>query len=182
MLTAAPVTAPPASDRHIERWLGTDLDAWTRRVVRRHFDPATGSRYWLARATEFDFDPRDITRYRDAVFGPFPLEVLRGLDPDDLVPADVRRPLRGRIWESGGTTGDPCRVFYTPRMLHHRGAWRRWSFVTEGFQPGRRWLQATPTGPHLIGNGVWEVSALYGGTVYAIDLDPPSPIVRWCAG
>jgi hypothetical protein len=59
-------------------------------------------------------------------------------------------------------------------MLVHRGVWRRWSFTTEGFQQHRTWLQATPTGPHLIGNGVWETGALYAGRVYAIDMDP-----RW---
>lgn len=159
----------------VDGWLATDLDAWTRRVVRRHFDPETGSPYWLARARDLDFDPRDVTRYEElTAFGPFPLGVLRGQDPQLLVPLAVPRPLTGRIWDSGGTTGDPCRVFYTPDMLLHRGAWRRWSFVTEGFEPGRAWLQATPTGPHLIGNGVWEVADLYSSLVYAIDMDP-----RW---
>ncbi|MBA8827510.1 hypothetical protein FHX42_004906 [Saccharopolyspora lacisalsi] len=46
--------------------------------------------------------------------------------------------------------------------------------MTEGFQPGRTWLQATPSGPHLIGNGIWEVSELFAGRVHSIDMDP-----RW---
>ena len=50
-------------DRLVDHWLGTDLDAWTRDVVRRHFDPETGSPYWLRTASELPFDPRDITRY-----------------------------------------------------------------------------------------------------------------------
>jgi hypothetical protein len=169
--------APPGSvcDELIERSLATDIDEWTRRVVRRHFDPQTGSPYWLGRAAGLDFDPRDITRHDQlTAFGPFPLDVLRSQDPADLVPQTVPRPLKGRIWDSGGTTGTPCRVFYSPEMLLHRGAWRRWSFATEGFQPGRTWLQATPTGPHLIGNGTWEAGDLYDGLVYAIDMDP-----RW---
>jgi hypothetical protein len=158
-----------------DRWLATDLDEWTRRVIRRHFDPVTGSPYWLARRAALDFDPRDVTRYAELVaFGPFPLAVLREEDPARLVPGAVPRPLTGRIWDSGGTTGEPCRIFYTPDMLLHRGAWRRWSFVSEGFRPGGTWLQATPTGPHLIGNGVWEVGELFSSLVYAIDMDP-----RW---
>ncbi|MFF4802835.1 arylcarboxylate reductase [Streptomyces sp. NPDC001351] len=162
-------------DALVRGWLDTDLDAWTRRVVARHFDPVTGSPYWLRRAAELDFDPRDLTRYDQlTAFGPFPVEVLRGMDPTDLVPLSVPRPLTGRIWDTGGTTGTPCRLFYTPDMLLHRGAWRRWSFVTEGFLPHRTWLQATPTGPHLIGNGVWETAELYDGRTYAIDMDP-----RW---
>jgi hypothetical protein len=159
----------------MDRWLGTDLDEWTRTVLRRTFDPEHGSPYWLARARDLDFDPHDIKRYEElAAFGPFPLAALREQDPCSLVPLAVPRPLTGRIWDSGGTTGEPCRVFYTPDMITHRGVWRRWSFVSEGFEPGRTWLQATPTGPHLIGHGVWEVAELYSSLVYGIDMDP-----RW---
>ncbi|MEH0420583.1 arylcarboxylate reductase [Streptomyces sp. B21-083] len=174
----APQTAVPSAaqcDALVDGWLGTDLDEWTRKVVARHFHPETGSPYWLRRSAELDFDPRDITRYAElTAFGPFPVDVLRTQDPADLVPLGVPRPLTGRVWDTGGTTGTPCRLFYTPAMLSHRGAWRRWSFVTEGFDEGRTWLQATPTGPHLIGNGLWEVSELYAGLAYAVDMDP-----RW---
>jgi len=164
-----------SKDPVIEQWLATDLDAWTRRVLRRHFDPETGSPYWLARAASLDVDPLAITRYDElTAFGPFDLAMLREADPADFVPRAAGRPLTGRIWDSGGTTGDPCRVFYTEDMIRHRGLWRRWSFVTEGFEPGRAWLQATPTGPHLIGHGTWEVSDLFSSLVYAIDMDP-----RW---
>lgn len=34
----------------IDEWLAEDLDQWTTRIMRRHFDPVTGSPYWLARA------------------------------------------------------------------------------------------------------------------------------------
>jgi hypothetical protein len=162
-------------DDQIRAWLDEDLDAWTRRVVRRHFHPELGSPYWLRRQGALGFDARDVTHYAELPsFGPFPLPLLRVLPPADLVPQAVPRPLTGRIWDSGGTTGDPCRVYYTPPMILHRGLWRRWSFVQEGFQPGCSWAQATPTGPHLIGNGPWELTELYDSVVYAIDMDP-----RW---
>ncbi|MEU7041088.1 arylcarboxylate reductase [Streptomyces varsoviensis] len=172
---AAPTKLSDDPDALVAGWLDTDLDQWCRGVVRRHFHPETGSPYWLGRARQLDFDPRDITRYDQlTAFGPFQLESLREQDPADLVPRSVPRPLAGRAWDTGGTTGTPCRVFYTPDMLRHRAVWRRWSFVREGFAPGRTWLQATPTGPHLIGHGVWEVSELHAGQAYAIDMDP-----RW---
>ncbi|MEU5428593.1 arylcarboxylate reductase [Streptomyces olivoreticuli] len=159
----------------IEEWLSQDIDEWTRRVVRRHFDPETGSPYWLKRAAELAFDPRDITRYEDLTrFGPMSLGDLRTLDPADLVPLAVPRPLVGRIWESGGTTGSPCRVYYTEPMLEQRAAWRRWVIEKEGFEPGRSWLQASPTGPHLMGHGAWDLVDLYDARVYGIDFDP-----RW---
>ncbi|TCO59915.1 hypothetical protein [Actinocrispum wychmicini] len=158
-----------------DHWLGIDLDAWTRHVVRRHFNPELGSPYWLKRATELPFDPLSVNTYDDLVkFGPFRLGDLRGSDPAELVPRAVPRPLAGRIWESGGTTGDPVRVFYTEDMMTHRTEWRRWSFVADGFLPGRSWLQATPSGPHQIGNGALEISQLLAGLVYGIDMDP-----RW---
>jgi hypothetical protein len=162
-------------DDLIKQWLDYDLDEWTRHVLARHFDPDTGSRFWLERAAQLAFDPREITRYEELTeFGPFPLEVLRDLDPADLVPLAQPRPLAGRVFDSGGTTGDPCRVFYTRKMTVQRGAWRRWSFESEGFAPGRSWLQATPTGPHIIGSGVAELTELYDARMYVIDADP-----RW---
>jgi hypothetical protein len=159
----------------VRKWLDLDLDDWTRHVVRRHFDPRFGSPYWLRVTAGLSFDPRDITRYTElAAFGPFPIGVLRDLDPADLVPQTEGRPLAGRIYESGGTTGDPCRVFYTRKMIEHRALWRRWSFDADGLLPGRAWVQATPTGPHIIGNGTFELTDFFGSRVYLIDMDP-----RW---
>lgn len=169
------MTTPSAVDNLIQGALSQDLDQWTQRVVRRHFHPDTGSPYWLRRAASLSFDPRDITKYDELVaFGPFPLDELRSIDPAELVPLAVPRPLAGRVWESGGTTGDPARVFYTEPMLELRGAWRRWSMVREGFEPGRSWLQATPSGPHLIGHSGWDLVKLYDAKVYGVDFDP-----RW---
>lgn len=162
-------------DEFTQRWLATDLDAWTRHVLRRHFDPESGSPYWLKRAAELPFDPLDITRYDELVaFGPFELDVLRDLDPVDMVPQAIPRPLTGRIWDTGGTTGRPCRIFYTEEMLHYRGTWRQWSLSNAGFLPNRTWLQAVPTGPHVVGNCAVDHGGRYESLVYGIDMDP-----RW---
>jgi hypothetical protein len=159
----------------IDEWLSEDVDQWTQRIVRRHFDPVTGSPYWLDRAAGLPFDPRDITRYEElSAFGPFPLDELRTLDPADLVPLAVPRPLSGMIWESSGTAGGPHRVYYSRSMLEHRLAWRRWADEREGFEPDGNWLAATPAGPHLIGYGAWDLTESHGGRVYGVDFDP-----RW---
>src|SRR5215467_4449368 len=154
-MTMAPLT------QWCSEWLARDLDEWARRVASIHLHPVTGSRYWLARASELGIGRHDVTGYGDLeAFGPMPMEELRSLDPVDLIPGSVPRPLSGRVWETGGTTGPPCRLFYTPRMLHHRGMWRMWSAAADGFRADRNWLHATPTGPHLIGNGSWEITEL----------------------
>ncbi|MGA8112197.1 MAG: hypothetical protein WCA46_00890 [Actinocatenispora sp.] len=156
-----------------EQWLSTDIDEWTRRVVRRHFDPETGSPYWLKRRPLLGFEPLDITRYEELeAFGAFTLATLRDLDPAELVPLAVPRPLAGRVWESGGTTGRPCRVFYTEPMAQHHSAWRLLGLRTQGFEPGRNWLYACPSGPHIVGRGANQIAELFGSVVYALDLDP----------
>lgn len=158
-----------------EKWLSYDLDEWTRKIVQRHFHPETGSPYWLRRMTTLGFEPGDIRRYEDLeAFGPFPLAELRKRDPAEFVPSALPRPLAGRIWESGGTTGDPCRVFYTAPMMLHRSTWRHRSWINDGFEPGRSWLYATPSGPHIISWGMTELTELFDARVYALDIDP-----RW---
>ncbi|MFG2677202.1 arylcarboxylate reductase [Streptomyces sp. NPDC048445] len=156
-------------------WLAQDLDEWTRRVLRRQFDPEHGSPYWLKRRTELDFDPLGLTGYDDlAAFGHFDITALRDLDPADLVPAAVPRPLGGRVWESGGTTGRPSRVFYTPDMSAHWAAWRLHGWRTAGFRPGTTWIDACPSGPHIVGEEADYLADMCGSTVYSIDLD-----TRW---
>lgn len=158
----------------ISHWLSLDPDEWTRRVVRRHFDPEAGSPYWLRRKADLPFDPLDITRYDQlAELGPFPLQVLRETDPADFVPLAVPRPLGGRIWESGGTTGDPCRVIYTPSLARDIGAWRQWALGQKGFESGRDWLLASPSGPHIIGE-LMRLPPDFTARLHAIDMDP-----RW---
>jgi hypothetical protein len=162
-------------NRLIDGWLSADIDQWTKHIVRRHFDPVAGSPYWLNRAASLPFDPLDITRYDElSAFGPLLLDDLRLLDPADLVPLAVARPLSGMIWESSGGTGGPSRVYYTQPMFEHRLAWRRWANEREGFEPGRNWLAAMPAGQHLIEYGAWDLTEPHCARVYGVDFDP-----RW---
>lgn len=155
--------------------LSADLDAWTRRVLAHHFDPAKGSPFWLERLPTLGFDPLEITRYAELrKFGPFALEALRKADPVDLLPQDVPRPLSGRVFESGGTTGSPCRLFHTEAMLAHQSGWRRFALENAGFASGRTWLHAMPSGPHLIGESAVRTAGLHAAMVYGVDVDP-----RW---
>ena len=57
-----------------------DLDAWVREVVAWHFDPSTGSPFWLEWAERAGWDPRtEVRRFDDLKkFGHFEDEQLRG--------------------------------------------------------------------------------------------------------
>lgn len=171
MVSSPELTVPP--EQPIDRWMPIDLDAWTRRVVARHFDKELGNLYWLGWVHDLSFDPREITKYDELVeFGTFPFDELRSRGPAQMVLLSVPWPLVDRAWDSGGATGTPCCAFYTKEMLLHRGVWLRWPYVNEGFEPGNPWLHAEPASPHLIGNGMPELSELYASLAFSIDMDP----------
>src|SRR5882762_7515842 len=70
---AAPSAAVPAHAHDA-------LDAWVREVVAWHFDPDTGSPFWLDFAARAGWDPRrEVTRFEDLRrFGEFQDDWLRG--------------------------------------------------------------------------------------------------------
>src|SRR5260370_34593443 len=86
----------------------TALDAWTREVIEWHFHPATGTPFWLERASTLGFDPRrEIKTYDDLDrFGFFQDEWLRGGPVRRLVPkAYADRPIYD--FETCGSTSVP---------------------------------------------------------------------------
>jgi hypothetical protein len=102
-----PSTAPTLDPTAI-RTAQEKLDAHVREIVRWHFDPATGSPFWLERAKSFDFDPMtDVNSYQDLdKFGFFQDEWLRGGPVRRWVPkAYANSPIY--TFETGGSTGVP---------------------------------------------------------------------------
>src|SRR5712692_2840782 len=82
----------------------TALDAWVRDVVGWHFDPSTGSPFWLAYAEKAGWDPRrEIRTFADLTrFDEFQDEWLRGGPVDRWIP----KGLAGSpvfVFETGGT-------------------------------------------------------------------------------
>ena len=85
-----------------------DLDAHVREIVHWHFDPETGTPFWLDFAKRLDWDPRkEIQTYADLDrFGFFQDEWLRGGPVRRWVPkAYADRPIY--TFETGGSTGVP---------------------------------------------------------------------------
>ena len=152
----------------------TALDAWVREVVAWHFDPATGSPFWLEWAEKAGWDPRSEVRSFDDLrkFGHFEDEWLRGGPVRRWVPrAYADKPIF--VFETGGTTGIPkSRVaiddFRTDYELFSA------TLPDECFPRGANWLMLGPSGPRRLRLAVEHLAQHRGGICFCVDLDP-----RW---
>ncbi len=150
------------------------LDAHVRETVAWHFDPQTGSPFWLERAAGLGFDPRkEVHGYDDLkLFGHFEDSWLRGGPVRRWIP----RGLAGRpayVFETGGSTGVPkSRVNIEDFQIDYE----RFSdeLPAEGFPPGADWLMLGPTGPRRLRLSVEHLAQHRGGICFHVDLDP-----RW---
>jgi len=150
------------------------LDARVREVVAWHFDPATGSPFWLDYAKKLGWDPRtDIGSFDDLKrFPSFEDEWLRGGPVRRWVP----RGLAGKpvyVFETGGTTGVPktrvaCEDFRTDYELFSE------TLPDEHFPKGANWLMLGPSGPRRLRLSVEHLAQHRGGICFCLDLDP-----RW---
>ncbi len=150
------------------------LDAWTREVVEWHFNPDTGTPYWLEQAKTLAFDPRrEIQTYDDLdKFGFFQDDDLRGGPVRRWVPkAYADKPIY--VFETGGSTGVPkSRTAWQDFRLdyeHFSG-----TLPDEYFPPGADWLMLGPSGPRRLRLAVEHLAQFRGGICFCVDLDP-----RW---
>ena len=150
------------------------LDAWVREVVAWHFDPATGSPFWLEWAEKAGWDPRrEVDGFDDLrKFGHFEDEWLRGGPVRRWVPrAYADKPIF--VFETGGTTGIPkSRIaiddFRTDYELFSH------TLPDECFPKGANWLMLGPSGPRRLRLAVEHLAQHRGGICFCVDLDP-----RW---
>jgi hypothetical protein len=150
------------------------LDAHVREIVQWHFDPATGSPFWLEYAAKLDWDPRTaIQRYADlSRFENFQDEWLRGGPVRRWVPrAFADRPIS--VFETGGTTGVPkSRIniddFRTDYEVFSE------TLPDDRFPRGSNWLMVGPSGPRRLRLAVEHLAQHRGGICFMVDLDP-----RW---
>jgi hypothetical protein len=155
----------------------TALDAQVREVVRWHFDPETGTPFWLERAKSFKFNPlKDVQGFDDLkLFGFFEDEWLRGAPGLDIR-RWVPRGLAGKpvfVFETGGTTGIPkSRIV----VEDHRIDYEQMSATLpdEYFPRGSHWLMLGPSGPRRLRLSVEHLAQFRGGISFCVDLDP-----RW---
>lgn len=150
------------------------LDEQVREIVRWHFDPATGTPFWLDRARRLGFDPRrEIGGYEDLRrFGHFEDDWLRGGPIRRWVPrAYAERPIS--VFETGGSTGLPKnRINVEDFRLDYEELSRR--LPEGGFPRGTDWLMLGPSGPRRLRLAIEHLAQQRGGICFLVDLDP-----RW---
>ncbi len=150
------------------------LDAWVREVIDWHFDPATGSPFWLNYAASQRWDPRkEIQTYDDlSRFGFFEDEWLRTRDVRQWVPKGYAdRPVY--TFETGGSTGVPKSRINIDDFRHDYEAFSD-TLPEEFFPHGSDWLSLGPTGPRRLRLAVEHLAQHRGGICFMVDLDP-----RW---
>jgi phenylacetate-coenzyme A ligase PaaK-like adenylate-forming protein len=162
VLTTKTEEARAALDRHVVE------------TVQWHFNPDTGSPFWLEWAAKAGWDPRVEIRSFDDLkkFGHFEDEWLRGGPVRRWVPKGLAdKPVF--VFETGGTTGIPkTRVniddFRTDYELFTR------TLPEEHFPRGANWLMLGPSGPRRLRLAVEHLAQYRGGICFCVDLDP-----RW---
>jgi phenylacetate-coenzyme A ligase PaaK-like adenylate-forming protein len=150
------------------------LDAQVREVVAWHFNPETGTPFWLERAKSFKFNPfKDVRGFDDLkLFGLFEDDWLRGGPVRRWVPKALQnRPIY--VFETGGTTGIPkSRIniedFRTDYEMMSE------TLPDKHFPRGGNWLMLGPSGPRRLRLAIEHLAQHRGGICFCIDLDP-----RW---
>ncbi len=150
------------------------LDAWVREIVQWHFDPATGTPFWLDFAARAGWDPRvEVRGYADlAKFGFFQDEWLRGGPVQRWVP----RGLAGKpiyVFETGGSTGVPKSRINAEDFRIDYEAFSA-TLPDSHFPKGADWLHIGPSGPRRLRLSVEHLCQHRGGICFMVDLDP-----RW---
>ena len=150
------------------------LDNHVRGIVQWHFDPETGSPFWLEFAKKLEFDPRrDLQTFED--LRKFPLfedEWLRGGPVRRWVPKFyAHRPVY--VFETGGTTGIPkTRISIEDFRIDYELFSE--TLPEQYFPRGSNWLMLGPSGPRRLRLAVEHLAQYRGGISFCVDLDP-----RW---
>jgi phenylacetate-coenzyme A ligase PaaK-like adenylate-forming protein len=150
------------------------LDAHVRETVEWHFNPDTGTPFWLERAKTLGFDPRKEVRGFDDLekFGLFEDEWLRGGPVRRWVPKALQnKPIY--VFETGGTTGIPkSRIVVDDFRIDYELFCQ--TLPDKYFPEGANWLMLGPSGPRRLRLAVEHLCQHRGGICFCVDLDP-----RW---
>jgi acyl-coenzyme A synthetase/AMP-(fatty) acid ligase len=148
-------------------------DEHVRRMMRWHFDPLTGSKFWLDRRDRLGFDPiEDVQGIDDVMRFPNLVDELRDVPMEDLIPRGLPSSEQiFAVYESGGTTGAPKRFVMFEQWFDQYMQWENAHYPADG---EGNMLAVCPSGPHMIGEYSKRIAQARGGVRFSVDLDP-----RW---
>lgn len=150
------------------------LDAHVVETVEWHFNPATGSPFWLEKAKTLKLDPRkEVKCFEDLrKFPEFEDEWLRGGPIQRWIPAGLKgKPVY--VFETGGTTGIPkSRMQIDDWKIDYEQFSA--TLPDDKFPRGSNWLMLGPSGPRRLRLAVEHLAQFRGGISFCVDLDP-----RW---
>ncbi|MDR4509789.1 MAG: hypothetical protein MRJ65_16405 [Candidatus Brocadiaceae bacterium] len=160
-------------------WFSMSVDEWIRHIISIHFDPVSGSPYWLEKEKILGINARrDISSFEElTVLGPMEEEDLRRYPVEHFIP---RMYLRDKtefiLGETAGTTGLPKVTAYLKHEFTNTFVeWFRYIAEYRMFPKGANWLWVGPGGPHIIGKAAGPVAESMGSMEpFSIDFDP-----RW---
>lgn len=149
------------------------LDDHAREIVKWHFSPETGCRFWLEWAEKSGWNPAErIQSFADIIqnFPHFQDEWLRDLQPEMWVPkAFSGQPFN--VFETGGTTGMPKqRIGWNDYKVDYSEFSQK--IPDRHFPRNHYWLMMGPTGPRRLRLAIEHLANLRGCSCYFIDLDP----------
>jgi hypothetical protein len=148
-------------------------------IIAIHFDPHTGSAFWLEQEKKLGLAARKEITCCEAfhLFGPMDTEALRTRQLLDFIPKRFHGELPSMILaETGGTTGTPIRRVYRPAEFAAAfvDSWERAANLRD-FPRGGNWLFVGPSGPHVIGQSARAMArSLASLEPFSVDCD-----VRW---
>jgi phenylacetate-coenzyme A ligase PaaK-like adenylate-forming protein len=150
------------------------LDAHVRDTIEWHFNPATGSPFWLEKAASLGFDPRKAVQSFDDLkkFPSFEDEWLRGGPIQRWIPQGLKgKPVY--VFETGGTTGIPKSRMQIDDWKTDYEMFSE-TLPDDKFPKGSNWLMLGPSGPRRLRLAVEHLAQFRGGISFCVDLDP-----RW---
>src|SRR5580692_3102690 len=156
------------------------LDAHVRETIEWHFNPATGSPFWVEAAQgknpllKLSFDPRKEVKCFDDLkkFGLFEDDWLRGGPVRRWLPKALHKEPT-YVFETGGTTGIPkSRVVVKDHWIDY--VMFSETLPDQYFPKGTNWLMLGPSGPRRLRLAVEHLAQFRGGISFCVDLDP-----RW---
>lgn len=153
-----------------------DPDEFIQAAMAWHFDPATGSPFWIERARTLGFDPRtDVKTHADLALFPNVTDEIRDVEISKLIPRGYgSRPDVVSVIESGGTTGAPKSLPLMAdfaKLMVDRDVW---IFKHYGLTREKNWLCLAPGGPHGALEQARRGARAWGVLAFTFDMDP-----RW---